>query len=98
MKFLPHALLKDRQKVLAFTEHAEKTLDGDYPAGSSLWTWEYWWYFQLCSALKVKIESQELPTCWFCKTRTVFPPAALCLLSGRFTAHRSNKKAIFAII
>lgn len=56
MKFLSHIYLKDRPKVLAFTEHAKKTPDGDYPAGSSLWTWEYWWYFQLYSALKVRIE------------------------------------------
>lgn len=45
--------LKHRQKVLAFTEHAEKTPDGDY----SLWTWEYWWHFQLYPALKVRRES-----------------------------------------
>lgn len=56
MDFLSHTYLKHRQKVLAFTERAEKTPDGDYPAGSSLWTWEYWWYFQLYPALKVRVE------------------------------------------
>lgn len=44
MDFLSHPFLKHRQKVLIFTEQAEKTPDGDYPAGDSLWTWEYWWH------------------------------------------------------